>query len=120
MGTHIAEKAWVKAIGATPATEGTSRAAWSMRSIGRADLARPAGAGSEAEERGEASAPMSDAASSYETRPIEAADATAEFSCGKRALDDYFARHAVPNAHGAGPRRPSSIAARARFKPAMP
>jgi len=39
MGTHIAEKAWVKAIAATPATEGTSRAAWSMRAIGRADLA---------------------------------------------------------------------------------
>jgi GNAT superfamily N-acetyltransferase len=41
---------------------------------------------------------MSEGASPYETRPIEPADATAGFSCGKRALDDHFARHAVPNA----------------------
>jgi len=37
----------------------------------------------------------------YTTSPIEPADALAGFSCGVRALDDYFARHAVSN-DGAG------------------
>lgn len=33
----------------------------------------------------------------YVTSPIEPADAKAGFSCGRHALDDYFARHAVAN-----------------------
>ena len=40
---------------------------------------------------------MSEASSRYLTKPIEPADARAGFSCGKHALDDYFARHAVSN-----------------------
>lgn len=34
---------------------------------------------------------------SYITTPVEPADARAGFSCGKRPLDDYFARHAAAN-----------------------
>lgn len=34
---------------------------------------------------------------SYITTPVEPADARAGFSCGKRPLDDYFARHAAVN-----------------------
>jgi GNAT superfamily N-acetyltransferase len=40
---------------------------------------------------------MSEASSRYLTEPIVPADARAGFSCGKHALDDYFARHAVSN-----------------------
>ena len=40
---------------------------------------------------------MSEADSPYVTTPIEPADAQAGFSCGKRPLDDYFARHAAAN-----------------------
>jgi GNAT superfamily N-acetyltransferase len=40
---------------------------------------------------------MSEPGSPYLTTPIEAADATCGFSCGKHPLDDYFARHAVAN-----------------------
>lgn len=40
---------------------------------------------------------MSDASLPYATSPIDAADVTSGFSSGKRALDDYFARHAVAN-----------------------
>jgi predicted GNAT family N-acyltransferase len=40
---------------------------------------------------------MSEADSPNVTTPIEPADAKAGFSCGKHALDDYFARHAVAN-----------------------
>ncbi|MBX3226188.1 MAG: GNAT family N-acetyltransferase [Labilithrix sp.] len=40
---------------------------------------------------------MSEAESLYVTTPIEPADARSGFSCGKHALDDYFARHAVAN-----------------------
>jgi GNAT superfamily N-acetyltransferase len=36
-------------------------------------------------------------ASPYVTTGIEPDDATSGFVCGKRALDDYFARHALPN-----------------------
>ena len=36
-------------------------------------------------------------APSYATARIEVADAVSGFRCGKRALDDYFARHAVAN-----------------------
>jgi GNAT superfamily N-acetyltransferase len=36
-------------------------------------------------------------APSYATVRIEAADAASGFGCGKHALDDYFARHALPN-----------------------
>ena len=35
--------------------------------------------------------------SPYITTSIEATDAKSGFSCGKHALDDYFARHALPN-----------------------
>lgn len=35
--------------------------------------------------------------SSYVTTPIEPSDTKTAFSCGKRALDDYFARHAAGN-----------------------
>ncbi len=35
--------------------------------------------------------------SAYATSPIEPADAKAGFSCGKHALDDYLARHAIAN-----------------------
>jgi GNAT superfamily N-acetyltransferase len=31
------------------------------------------------------------------TTPIETADATSGFACGKHALDDYFRRHAIAN-----------------------
>jgi hypothetical protein len=37
---------------------------------------------------------MTEAESPYVTTSIEAADKEAGFSCGKHALDDYFARHA--------------------------
>lgn len=40
---------------------------------------------------------MSERDSPFLTAPIEAADARAGFSCGKHALDDYLARHAVAN-----------------------
>lgn len=40
---------------------------------------------------------MSEGGSLYETTPIDPADAKAGFSCGERALDDVFARHAVAN-----------------------
>jgi hypothetical protein len=40
---------------------------------------------------------MSESESPYSTTPIQPADAKAGFSCGNRALDDYFARHAVAN-----------------------
>lgn len=40
---------------------------------------------------------MNEASSPPITTPIEVVDTTAGFSCGKRALDDYFARHAVTN-----------------------
>lgn len=40
---------------------------------------------------------MSEAESPYATTSIEPADARSGFSCGKHALDDYFARHAVTN-----------------------
>lgn len=33
----------------------------------------------------------------YVTTPIEPTDAKSGFSCGKRPLDDYFARHSVAN-----------------------
>lgn len=33
----------------------------------------------------------------YATSPIEPSDAKSKFSCGKHALDDYFARHALAN-----------------------
>lgn len=36
-------------------------------------------------------------APAYISSPIEPADAKTGFSCGKHALDDYFARHAVKN-----------------------
>ena len=39
---------------------------------------------------------MSESESAYVTTPIEPADVKTGFSCGKRALDDYFARHAAP------------------------
>lgn len=34
---------------------------------------------------------------STRARPLTEADAASGFRCGKRPLDDYFARHAVPN-----------------------
>jgi ribosomal protein S18 acetylase RimI-like enzyme len=40
---------------------------------------------------------MNESESPYSTTPIRPADAKAGFSCGNRALDDYFARHAVAN-----------------------
>ena len=40
---------------------------------------------------------MSGLDSPYITSPIEEADTKSGFSCGKRPLDDYFARHAFPN-----------------------
>ena len=40
---------------------------------------------------------MSGTESPYAATPIEPADATSGFACGKHALDDYFARHAVAN-----------------------
>jgi hypothetical protein len=40
---------------------------------------------------------MSESDSPYVTTPIEPADAKSGFSCGKRPLDDYFARHSVAN-----------------------
>ncbi len=40
---------------------------------------------------------MSESDSPYVTTPIGPADAKSGFSCGKRPLDDYFARHSVPN-----------------------
>jgi hypothetical protein len=40
---------------------------------------------------------MSESESAYVTTPIEPADIKTGFSCGKRALDDYFARRAAPN-----------------------
>lgn len=40
---------------------------------------------------------MSGSESPYITTPIEEADTHSGFSCGKRPLDDYFARHAFPN-----------------------
>ena len=40
---------------------------------------------------------MTGGSSRYLTKPIEPADAKVGFSCGKHALDDYFARHAVSN-----------------------
>lgn len=40
---------------------------------------------------------MSESQQPYITTPIEPDDATSGFSCGTRALDDYFARHAVAN-----------------------
>lgn len=40
---------------------------------------------------------MSEGRASYLTAPIEPSDATSGFSCGKHALDDYLARHALTN-----------------------
>lgn len=40
---------------------------------------------------------MTESESPYATTSIEAADSNTGFSCGKHALDDYFARHAVAN-----------------------
>lgn len=40
---------------------------------------------------------MSEPRRAYATTPIEPGDPEAGFSCGKRALDDYFARHALAN-----------------------
>lgn len=40
---------------------------------------------------------MSEASAPYITTPIKPADVKAGFSCGKPALDDYFARHAITN-----------------------
>ncbi len=40
---------------------------------------------------------MSGLDSPYITSPIEETDTKSGFSCGKRPLDDYFARHAFPN-----------------------
>ena len=40
---------------------------------------------------------MSEREPAYKTSRIEDADAKSGFSCGKHALDDYFARHAVAN-----------------------
>lgn len=40
---------------------------------------------------------MSEPEPSYFTTPMDPGDAKAGFSSGKHALDDYFARHAVPN-----------------------
>lgn len=49
---------------------------------------------------------MSESELSYVTTPIEPADTDAGFSCGSRALDDFFARHAVRNDEaGLGPSR---------------
>jgi GNAT superfamily N-acetyltransferase len=46
---------------------------------------------------------MSESTFAYETSRIEPSDARVKFSCGKHALDDYFARHAVANdASGVG------------------
>lgn len=38
-----------------------------------------------------------DVAAAYITSPISPDDARAGFTCGKRALDEYLLRHAVPN-----------------------
>ncbi len=43
---------------------------------------------------------MSELESPYITAPIEESDTKSGFSCGKRPLDDYFARHAFPNHMG--------------------
>ena len=40
---------------------------------------------------------MSERESPYITTPIEPEDVASGFSCGKRPLDDYFVRHALPN-----------------------
>jgi predicted GNAT family N-acyltransferase len=40
---------------------------------------------------------MSEQEPPYATTPIEPDDTKSGFSCGTRALDDYFARHAVAN-----------------------
>src|SRR5258708_24447299 len=40
---------------------------------------------------------MSEPDAAYKTSRIEDADAKSGFSCGKHALDDYFARHALGN-----------------------
>ena len=40
---------------------------------------------------------MSEPRRAYATTPIEPGDPEAGFACGKRALDDYFARHALAN-----------------------
>jgi hypothetical protein len=40
---------------------------------------------------------MSEPEPAYRTSRIEDVDAKSGFSCGKHALDDYFARHAVAN-----------------------
>ena len=40
---------------------------------------------------------MSESGSPFVTTSIESADAKSGFSCGKHALDDYLARHAVAN-----------------------
>lgn len=40
---------------------------------------------------------MSEPKPTYITTTIEVEDTTSGFSCGTHALDDYFARHAVPN-----------------------
>jgi GNAT superfamily N-acetyltransferase len=40
---------------------------------------------------------MSEPEPAYTTSRIEDADAKSGFSCGKHALDDYFARHALAN-----------------------
>ena len=40
---------------------------------------------------------MSELESPYITLAIEETDTKSGFSCGKRPLDDYFARHAFPN-----------------------
>ena len=43
---------------------------------------------------------MNQLESPYITLPIEEADTKSGFSCGKRPLDDYFARHAFQNHSG--------------------
>ena len=40
---------------------------------------------------------MTESGARYVTTPIEVTDTTLGFSSGRRALDDYFARHAVAN-----------------------
>ncbi len=44
---------------------------------------------------------LDDYAAPLKITSIEPPDVNAGFSCGNRALDDYFTRHAVPN-HAAG------------------
>lgn len=40
---------------------------------------------------------MTEAGDGYLTELIRPGDAKADFTCGKHALDDYFARHAAAN-----------------------